>query len=338
MSGEPGFPRIAFEQLLNSRALSPHAADRFRVMLDREDTCAGRLPQLDGQVPVRWIREVFPRLDTDQAVLLGWSFAEHAQLTSFGPLSIPLISAGSVTEIIELLAYLPLISTAVTTRSRPVDDGLLVAITGHTGDGVLDCLVVTYCGATLLRLIQMLVDDVSAVSLHSSWPAPPSLLQHERSLPGHLLFDAPLDFLHVPAATLNDVCRFSDPTAYRLALEELRRTLGQKSMPRSLSEEVRLALEHGSGLKSSRAVASDLSISVSTLKRRLAEEGTTYRDLLERSLLERATLHLLDSSITISQIAAELGYGDLTNFSHAFKRWTGQSPTQFRLSHQPSDA
>ena len=39
---------------------------------------------------------------------------------------------------------------------------------------------------------------------------------------------------------------------------------------------------------------------------------------------------LLDHSLTISQIAVDLGYGDPGNFSHAFKRWTGQSPSEFR--------
>ncbi|WP_256206443.1 AraC family transcriptional regulator [Nocardioides luteus] len=332
--GEAGVPYVMFAQLLESRAVDADAAARFRSIMAREKTDEATLRQLDGQAPVRWFREVYPELDADQATHLGHAFAEQAQLTSFGPLSLPLISAGSVSEIMELLTYLPLISTAVSTRFHPNDEGLTVGLTGHTGDPELDCLVVTYCGSALLRLIQMLVGDVSSVRLHISWPAPASMAQHVDTLGGHLIFNAPMTFLHVPTPMLNEVCRFSDPIAYRLAIADLRQSLDHRIGATSFSSKVRTSLDEGSGLKSSQTVADEFSMSASTLKRRLREEGTTFRELLESSLLERATLRLLDRSMSVSEIAADLGYSDLTNFSHAFKRWTGQSPSQFRQACQ----
>jgi AraC-like DNA-binding protein len=66
------------------------------------------------------------------------------------------------------------------------------------------------------------------------------------------------------------------------------------------------------------------------MKRRLHEEGTTFRDVQQSLLRERAIVRLLDRSLTVGQIAIDLGYSDLGNFSHAFKRWTGQSPSEFR--------
>src|SRR3546814_3576196 len=73
-----------------------------------------------------------------QATRLGFAFAEQAQLTSFGPLSSPLISAGSVAEIVDLLTYLPLISTALKSQFHTGDYGLIVGLTAHTGDSALD--------------------------------------------------------------------------------------------------------------------------------------------------------------------------------------------------------
>ncbi|TCJ68166.1 UNVERIFIED_ORG: helix-turn-helix protein, partial [Dietzia maris] len=66
----------------------------------------------------------------------------------------------------------------------------------------------------------------------------------------------------------------------------------------------------------------------------LAAEGTSFRELLQESLLDRARIRLLDRSTSVSEVAAELGYSDLTNFSHAFKGWTGSSPSHFRRAHQ----
>ncbi|EON24288.1 transcriptional regulatory protein [Nocardioides sp. CF8] len=295
-----------------------------------EGTNETTLVEHDVQVPLRWFRQVYPELDIDQATGLGLAFAEQAQLMSFGPLSLPLVSAGSVVEIVELLTYLPLISTALSPQFHPSDHGLTVGLTGHTGDPGLDCLVVAYCGSALLRLLDMLAGDMPTVTLNLSWSAPASRTKHEEALAGRLFFDAPASFLHVPADALNDVCRFADPVAYRLAIADLQRTLSHRSGTTSFSERVRRLLEEYPGTGTGQEVADELSVSTSTLKRRLCEEGTTFRELRQSFLRERAMLRLLDRSVPVSEIAADLGYSDLTNFSHAFKRWTGQSPSEFR--------
>jgi AraC-like DNA-binding protein len=325
-----GVPPLAFVQLIQSQALDPEAVAQFRTIMARAGTDEAALVQRDVQVPLRWFREVYPELDVAQATQLGFAFAEQAQLTSFGPLSLPLVSAGSVAEIVELLTYLPLISTALGPQFHPSDHGLTVGLTGLTSDPGLDCLVVAYTGSALLRLLDMLAGDVPTVKLHLSWPAPAFLTNHEDVLAGRLFFDAPMSFLHVPADTLDEVCRFSDPLAYRLAIVDLQRTLDQRSGNTSFSEKVRRLLEEDPGQRSSQWVADELSISTSTLKRRLSQEGTTFRELCQSFLRERAMLRLLDPSMSIGEIATDLGYSDLTNFSHAFKRWTGRSPSEFR--------
>ncbi|BDT85906.1 putative HTH-type transcriptional regulator AraC [Nocardia cyriacigeorgica] len=328
--GDAGVPPLVFVQLLESQALDPDTVAQLRNIMVREGIDEPALIKNDVQIPLRWFREVYPELDADQATLLGFAFAEQAQLTSFGPLSFPLVSAGSVAEIVELLTYLPLISTAVSPQFHPSEHGLTVGLTGHTRDPALDCLVVTYSGSALVRLLDMLADEVRTISLHLSWSAPAFPTGHENMLAGRVFFDAPTSFLHIPAATLNEVCRFSDPVAYRLAIVDLQRTLDQRSGAIPLSEKVRRLLEKDPGRRSSQSVAHELSMSTSTLKRRLAEEGTTFRALCQSVLRERAMLRLLDRSMSVSEIATDLGYSDLANFSHAFKRWTGRSPNEFR--------
>lgn len=331
-----GMPPLAFVQLLESPALEPDIIVQLRDIMAREGTDAATLIERDVQAPLRWFREVYPDLDVDHATLLGFAFAGQAQLTSFGPLSVPLVSAGSVAQIVELLTYLPLITMAINAQLHPREHGLTVGLWGHTGDRALDCLAVTYTGSALLRLLDMLVGDAPTVTLHLGWPAPIGLTDRENRLAqvGRLIFDAPMSSLHVPSATLNEVCRFSDPLAYRLAIVELKRTLDKRSGATSNSERVRRLLQKNPGQRSNQRFAHELSISTSTLKRRLSEEGTTFRELRQSFLLERAMLQLLDRSMSVSEIATDLGYSDPANFSHAFKRWTGSSPSEFRLSQR----
>jgi AraC-like DNA-binding protein len=327
---EPCVPPLAFVQLLASQALEEDAVARFRRVMDCEGVDEATMVEREVQAPLRWFREVYPALDADQATHLGLACATQAQLTTFGPLSLPLVSAGSVADIVELLTYLPLISTALSPQLHHSDHGLTVGFTGHTGDADLDRLVITYCGSALVRLLKMLVGDMSTVTLQLGWPAPADLVGHPDVLTGQLAFDAPISFLRIPAETLTEVCRFSDPIAYRHAIAELEKALERRSGPLSFSRTVRLLLDESNDLRSSRSVAAELSMSASTLKRRLAQEGTTFRELRESSLRERAVLRLLGRTSTVSEIASDLGYSDLTNFSHAFKRWTGESPSQFQ--------
>lgn len=77
-------------------------------------------------------------------------------------------------------------------------------------------------------------------------------------------------------------------------------------------------------------VASALGMSPRTLSRRLAKEGTTFFKTLEDLRKSLATSYLKDSNLMLAEISYLLGYAGLSSFSEAFRRWTGQSPGQYR--------
>jgi AraC-like DNA-binding protein len=76
--------------------------------------------------------------------------------------------------------------------------------------------------------------------------------------------------------------------------------------------------------------ARDLGLSARSLRRRLAEEATSYRSLV-RSTLEASAGHMLrDPGQSIQQTAHALGFSNVGAFHRAFKRWTGMTPVQYR--------
>jgi AraC-like DNA-binding protein len=77
-------------------------------------------------------------------------------------------------------------------------------------------------------------------------------------------------------------------------------------------------------------VARALAVSPRTLSRRLSEEGTTFAEVIDQLRRSLAAQYLNESSFTLSQIGWLLGYEDPTSFNHAFKRWTGRSPSAAR--------
>lgn len=77
-------------------------------------------------------------------------------------------------------------------------------------------------------------------------------------------------------------------------------------------------------------LARKLAMSPRTLQRRLKEEGTTHRVLVERVRCERAHELLGTTEVPIAEIAKHLGFGDTVAFHKAFRRWTGLTPGRYR--------
>jgi AraC-like DNA-binding protein len=96
----------------------------------------------------------------------------------------------------------------------------------------------------------------------------------------------------------------------------------------AVENEVRMLLPHGKTEK--RNIAKRLGVSARTLSRRLAEEGTTYEDVVDELRRSLALQYLKDRGISFSQIAWLLGYEGATSFNHAFRRWTGRAPSVAR--------
>lgn len=77
-------------------------------------------------------------------------------------------------------------------------------------------------------------------------------------------------------------------------------------------------------------VAHLLQTSSRTLQRRLNEVGISYSDLVEHCRSQTACEALMFSGDSVQSIAAMLGYRDVSNFSRAFRRWTGKTPRAYR--------
>ena len=78
------------------------------------------------------------------------------------------------------------------------------------------------------------------------------------------------------------------------------------------------------------AVSKRLKIPVRTLKRRLEEQGTSYRQIVDELKTEIAIRYLRETNLTIEEIASCLGYSEPANFRQAFRRWTRRTPKEVR--------
>ncbi|WP_068014324.1 AraC family transcriptional regulator [Nocardia mexicana] len=93
-----------------------------------------------------------------------------------------------------------------------------------------------------------------------------------------------------------------------------------------------LLIRHG-GVTDQSRIAADLDVSVRTLRRRLAEEGTTFRELSNETIGMLAE-ELLVAGLTVENVADRLGYSSVSAFTSAFRSWKGQPPGHFARTHR----
>ena len=77
-------------------------------------------------------------------------------------------------------------------------------------------------------------------------------------------------------------------------------------------------------------VARRLKMSTRTLRRRLEQEGTSFRELIDELRAYVAIKYVRDTDLTIEDIAFALGFSDAAAFRHAFRRWTKSAPHEYR--------
>lgn len=103
----------------------------------------------------------------------------------------------------------------------------------------------------------------------------------------------------------------------------------------NIVEKVKLAIINnlGSGYISDSSVAESLFMSERTLQRRLQDNNTTFKILVNEIRQDMADKYLQDSSLSLTEIAFMLGFSEMSAFSRAFKRWSGRSPSDYRVAH-----
>jgi AraC-like DNA-binding protein len=188
---------------------------------------------------------------------------------------------------------------------------------------------------TRARMGRLLTGQDSAVmDVSFQFPAPRDPEAYQRFFGGEVRFAAARTRLAFSAEYLDVPVIMANPEMARLI-----RAQAETQMSRLAEEpEFLLALKNVllQGLAIGRIldedVAQRMSLSPRTLHRRLKEHGGTFRDLLDEVRKDRARHYLLQTQHSLADIAFMLGYTEQSAFQHAFKRWMGVTPGQYKLA------
>jgi len=173
---------------------------------------------------------------------------------------------------------------------------------------------------------QQLVGDADV-----AFSEPAGYAHFKHLLPSPIRFARPDHRLTFLSGVLDLPLLLADPAAQQLAREQCERDLEAVRANHSLSDRVkRLLVGENDQFRSIHEVARALFMSDRTLKRKLMSEGTSYFELLDTARKERALSLVKSNDLTLEQVAERVGYSELSNFTRAFRRWTGTTPKRYR--------
>jgi AraC-like DNA-binding protein len=146
--------------------------------------------------------------------------------------------------------------------------------------------------------------------------------------PALIHFNCPANRLVFAAALLDLPIKGADTVATRLAIEQCERELATTT-DGELAARIRSLLDADASTPLP-TVAKKLKLSTRTLKRRLADQHTSFSKLRDDLRRDRALLLVDNRALSIGEVATKLGYTELPNFTRAFRKWTGMTPIAYR--------
>ena len=263
------------------------------------------------------------------------------RLSSHGFLGFAAMTASTVREALELAARFastrtPVIGIAVYVEGKRAS----LVIEERAELGALREFVILALVIGIWQLGQALTGKSLDGVAECAFPAPAYPLPDGN----RLRFNRPTHRLVFAASILDLPLVSADVVASRLATTQLERELAAV-VDAGLPARIRavLAAERSvSGARSASAgargsiemslpeVAKQLHLSTRTLKRKLAEHGTTFSAIRDDLRRQRALLLLENRALSIGEIAGQVGYTELPNFTRAFRKWTGMTPLAYR--------
>lgn len=219
------------------------------------------------------------------------------------------------------------------------DQRLLAAVDAQTAWSLFDFAMVSVVrGSRLLH-----GRDFAPLELRLQRPRPQSPLRYEKLLGCQPVYNCEDNAVLLDAATLSKPLVFANPEVAKASEEAVERHRAQWQGQQgpdatALSEQLTTVLRDllPSGEPLQRDVCARLGLSARSFQRRLADEQTTFREVLNATRHRLALEHLRGGQHSVSEVAFLLGFAEVSAFTRAFKRWTGTSPRAWR--NQADDA
>jgi len=169
------------------------------------------------------------------------------------------------------------------------------------------------------------------ISVSAVYPAPAYAEHYRNYLDCPTYFGRPANELRFNPAVLRGQPSLANPITAAMLRETCDRMLGELQTSAGIAAKVHgLLLQNPGQFPNEEQMANRLHMVSRTLRRKLATEGTSYKQILGDVRKQLALKYLRETRVSIDDIAAALGFSDASSFRQAFKRWTDKNPSDYR--------
>ena len=324
------------------QAIQSYGLDATALLRDLE-LDVDELRSTSARVPEETYDElIFRAVEATGDPAFGLRFADYCHPTSFSALGLALLASETLRDYCERWKrYFALINTnesvefgsegglAYLADSRVPSNASPAVERAH--EDAFIALVVKY-----IRL--MYRPDYVPAKVTSIWPAPEQRGDVYRDYFGiEPEFDSTRNAIYISKEDLDVPLPAANAALARqndqVVVDFLAR-MNKVDLPSQVNRKIIELLP--SGECSNERIAAALNMSVRALYNKLNKVGTSYQELLDNTRKQLAFQYMLREEMSISEIAYLLGFTDCSNFSRAFRRWSGKSPSDFRDNPQDS--
>ncbi|MEV6279514.1 AraC family transcriptional regulator [Nocardia sp. NPDC051832] len=287
--------------------------------------------EITARQEVRVVRNLLARFGDEPG--LGVEAGGRYHISLYGPWGLALLSSRTLREVIDVaLRHLDLAFAfgQLTFLERDGEGRFLLDSTEIPED------VRGFLTERVLAGIQTIGKELFsvAVPIHRvgfRHAAPADISRYRATFGCEPAFDAPVNVVAFDAAYLDMPLPQANDWARGTCEQLCRDLLARRRARTGVAGSVRDMLVRNPGeIPDQATVASGLFMSARTLSRRLSEEGTSFRALLDEVRQMLAEELLMHTDMTTEQVAARLGYAEAASFIRAFRRWKSCPPQEFR--------
>jgi len=184
---------------------------------------------------------------------------------------------------------------------------------------------------SVLRVKQNISASISLLAVHFEHSAPEDITLYEKIFPCSIEFDRPHCALIFKKDYLNYKLPKRSAYLYKILTHHIEALLKKVRPESTFAIKVKSLVERqlAKDCIDAEHIAEKLYMSRHTLYRKLKLEQVSFHDLVDQVREEKAYALLDQKKHSLSEVAFLLGFSELSAFSRAFKRWTGQSPAKY---------
>ncbi|OOG12789.1 AraC family transcriptional regulator [Pseudomonas sp. C9] len=264
---------------------------------------------------------------------IGLELGRRMHVSSYGMLGYALLTSATLGDALQLALHYPALLGTLFELSLEEDNERIWLTAGdYRENPALAPFNVEFCLVSMkVTCEDLLGRPLPLLGARFEYSAPDYQARYTERFDCPLQFDAASNAFAFDKSWLDQPLPLADAITHQAMAERCRKQntefTGRQAWLGRIRQLLATQLSAAPGLD---GLAEQLNCSARTLRRHLKDLGCSYQELLDELRFEQAKRMLCEDQLPIYRIAEALGFSETASFRHAFVRWSGVAPSQFR--------